>query len=54
MSQIRDLPDETDWIADGAAGEKIKTYNEDLEIEALIKDINEALGYTTVDQSQRS
>ena len=53
MSQIRDLPDETDWIADGAEGKKLKTYNEDLEIQSLIKNINEALGYT-VDQSNRS
>ena len=47
MAQIRDLPDETDWIADGEeASRKLATYNEDLEIQTLIKDINEALGYT--------
>jgi len=50
MSQIKDLPDETDWIADGDDAKKIRTYNEDLEIQTLVKDINEALGYT-VDQS---
>lgn len=54
VAQIKDLPDETDWLDDSPeAVEKIKTYNEDLEIQQLIKDINQVLGYT-VDQSEKT
>jgi hypothetical protein len=41
VSQIKDLPDETDWLDDNPEDmKKIKSYNEDLEIQQLIKDIN--------------
>lgn len=41
VSQIKDLPDETDFLDDDPEDmKKIKTYNEDLEIQQLIKDIN--------------
>ena len=33
MSEIRELPDETDWISDGdATSKKIWSYNQDLDI----------------------
>jgi len=39
--KIKDLPDETDWLDDNPEDmKKIKSYNEDLEIQQLIKDIN--------------
>lgn len=48
LSQLKDLPDETDWVADNEEDvKKLRTYNEDLEIQRLIKEINNTLGFTS-------
>jgi hypothetical protein len=47
VSQLKDLPDETDYIEDAKEDmKKIASYNEDLEIQRLIKEINKTLGFT--------
>ena len=47
VSQLKDLPDETDYIEDAKEDmKKIASYNEDLEIQRLINEINKTLGFT--------